>query len=173
MADDTELQAVAAVLHAKKRQANRWTVAAETRFFETLAASANVSYAALQAGMTKKSAYNRKHREPAFARAWMRALDEGISELEWLLLKHATEGSERTETVRDGACGAVKQIRTVHSYSHGFGLRLLQMHRQEVDRYRRLEAERGSTDEDIGRRVRAEMALIRARIAEQQDGGTG
>jgi len=143
----------------------RWTKAREAIFFEELAATANVAHAARTAGMGKCGAYQRKQRDPQFAAAWRQALDVGFAELEMQLLRHSLEGSARTETVIDGASGAVKLVKTVHSFPHAIAFRVLLAHRDEVERFRQFEAARTGNDDDTATLVRAEMAKIRARLS--------
>lgn len=162
MADGTEHKATADAPCAMPIR-SRWTKARKAIFLEQLAATSNVTHAARQAGMSKQAAYRHKGSNPAFATAWRRALDIGFAELEMLILRHALHGSERTETVVD-ASGAVKQVKTVHSFSDGMAFRLLLSHRDEVERFRRAEAGRADPDDDVAARVRAEMAKVRARL---------
>lgn len=55
-------------------RAGEWSGAKTVTFIVTLAASANVTLAAARAGMSRKSAYALKHRDPAFAAAWDEAV---------------------------------------------------------------------------------------------------
>jgi hypothetical protein len=50
-----------------------WTPARAVTFIVTLAATGHVTIAARQAGMSRKSAYALKARDPAFAAAWTAA----------------------------------------------------------------------------------------------------
>lgn len=163
MTDGTEREAADGDTPCVMPIRNRWTKAREEIFFEQLAATSNVTHAARQAGMSKQAAYRHKSSHPEFARAWRRALDIGFAELEMLILRHALYGSERTETVVD-ASGAVKQVKTVHSFSGGTAFRLLLAHRDEVERFRQCEAGRADPDGDVAALVRAEMAKVRARL---------
>lgn len=151
--------------NAKTRKATvRWTKARTTLFLEALAATSNVSEAARRAGMTTATVYDRKQRDPEFAVAWRAALDIGFAELEMLMLRLSLHGSERTETVKDVSTGAIKQVKTVHSYPLATASRLLSAHREEVERYRLFEAARCGGDPTIVDRVSAEMARVRARL---------
>lgn len=149
------------------RMSRRWTEAREAVFFAELAATANVTHAAEQAGMSSASAHNRRRSEPGFALRWLQALDQGYAELEVLMLRQSLEGTERTEVVTDGE-GTVKQVKTVRSFPHATAMRLLQSHRETVERYRAMAAMRGH-DPAVIERVRAELAKVRARLAVRQD----
>lgn len=142
----------------------RWSKARTDRFLEVLAATTNVSEAARAAGMTASSAYERKRRDARFAAAWAEALEIGFAELEMLLLRHALQGSERTETVTDSDSGKVKQIKTVHSYPVAVAMRLLIAHREEVERYRSARGVDPVAASDAAERVRAELKRIRERL---------
>ena len=55
-------------------RADEWSDDKAVTFIVTLAASINVTLAAARAGMSRKSAYALKRRDPAFATAWNRAI---------------------------------------------------------------------------------------------------
>ncbi|HEX7871872.1 MAG TPA: hypothetical protein VF475_03110 [Sphingobium sp.] len=148
----------------RRKLYNRWSAAKEDRFFEALAMTANVTHAATQAGMTSQSAHFRRHKCPAFAARWLSALAEGYSRLEMRMLDHALNGYERTETVT-GPDGAVKQVKTVHSFPHVVAMQLLHSHREAAERYRTMEAMRGNGDPELVNKIRAELARVRARLA--------
>lgn len=58
----------------RPRRSREWTSAKAVTFIVTLAASRSVSLAARQVGMSRKSAYALKARDPAFAAAWAAAV---------------------------------------------------------------------------------------------------
>ncbi len=150
---------------ATRKTVARWTKARKGLFLERLAATSNVAESARAAGVTARAAYDLRARDPDFDAAWKAALDIGFAELEMLVLRHALTGSERTETVKDGPEGTLKQVKTVHSYPLAVALRLLAVHREEVERFRLMEAARNGCDEAVLDRIRAEMAQVRTRIA--------
>jgi hypothetical protein len=166
MADGTEREGAADGGSLSRR---RWTKAKDAIFFEELAATANVAHSARAAGMGKNGAYQRKKRDSAFAAAWREALEVGFAELEMQMLRQSLAGCERTETVVDGASGAVKQVKTVHVFPHMLGFRLFVLHREEVARYRQFEAAAQGGDGGAAQRVRVEMAKIRARLFGEDD----
>lgn len=55
-------------------RSGEWTPARAVTFIVTLAASGSVTLAARSAGMSRKSAYALKARDPAFAAAWRAAV---------------------------------------------------------------------------------------------------
>ncbi len=59
---------------ARARRSNEWNGGKAVTFIVTLAASRSVTLAALEAGMSRKSAYALKERDRAFAAAWNAAL---------------------------------------------------------------------------------------------------
>lgn len=168
MADGTERDGAAAGA-SRVLCGRRWNKAKEAIFFEALAATCNVAHSAEMAGMGKCGAYQRKQRDPAFAAAWRQALGIGFAELEMQLLRQSLNGSIRTETVIDSATGAAKQVKTVHSFPHNVGIRLLLVHREEVERYRRFEAAAGHGKSEIAERVRTELAKVRALLVAEED----
>lgn len=58
----------------RPRRAHEWSDARIVTFIVTLAAYRSVTLAAARAGMSRKSAYALKGRNPAFAAAWLAAL---------------------------------------------------------------------------------------------------
>jgi cobalamin biosynthesis protein CbiG len=58
-------------------RSGEWTPAKAVTFIVTLAATRSVTLAAREAGMSRKSAYGLKARDPAFAAAWAAAAKAG------------------------------------------------------------------------------------------------
>ena len=58
----------------RPRRAGDWSPDRAVTFIVTLAATQSVTLAARRAGMSRKSAYGLKRRDPAFASAWLAAL---------------------------------------------------------------------------------------------------
>ncbi len=164
MTRKTNSDAAAGRGEGARAPAPRWSKARTDRFLEVLAATTNVSEAARAAGMTASSAYERKRRDNRFAAAWAEALEIGFAELEMLLLRHALQGSERTETVTDSDSGKVRHIKTVHSYPVAVAMRLLIAHREEVERYRLAKGVDPAVASEAAERVRAELKRIRERL---------
>lgn len=156
---------VSARASAPRGSARRWTKDRQLAFAATLAVCLNVTRAAEAVGMSPRSAYLLKQRDAGFARAWAEALDLGYSDLEFEMLRQSVQGSERTETVRDGGSGDIKQIKVVRSFPHGLAIRLLQAHREEVVAFRLAQMER-QDDEAVMARVQAHMDLVRERLLE-------
>lgn len=146
-------------------KARRWTGKAEEIFFAELALTANITHAARRAGMTGHGAHERRRVDAAFAARWLEALDEGYAALELLMLDQSLHGAERIETVRD-ADGNVKQEKSVRSFPHAIAMRLLQSHRETVERYRAMEAMRGDDPTAIAR-VREELDRVEARLRDE------
>ncbi|WP_309662054.1 hypothetical protein [Sphingomonas sp.] len=69
--------------------AERWTAAAEKRFFAALADRANVRSAAAAAGFSTNAIYARRSRRPEFRRLWEAAVETGKARLQMLLINHA------------------------------------------------------------------------------------
>jgi hypothetical protein len=65
----------------------RWSQAAEARFLETLAASANVTAAAQAAGFSTTAIYKRRLNDARFAARWAEAMEVGYTRLECLAIE--------------------------------------------------------------------------------------
>src|SRR4051812_36081217 len=61
----------------RPRRAGEWTPDRVVTFIVTLAATGSVTLAAREVGMSRKSAYALKARDPAFAAAWNAAVKAG------------------------------------------------------------------------------------------------
>jgi hypothetical protein len=72
----------------------RWSDEAEAVFLDHLAASCNVAAAADACGFSCAAVYKRRRRDPAFARRWQAALEQGAQRLNALLLQRAIEALE-------------------------------------------------------------------------------
>jgi hypothetical protein len=73
----------------------RWSMAAEVRFFATLADTANVVMAAEAAGFSTTAVYQRRLRRPEFREAWAAAVETGRARLELALIEMANRAIER------------------------------------------------------------------------------
>lgn len=69
---------------------HRWSDKAEVIFLAQLAASANVTLAAAEAGFSTTAIYVRRMKEPGFGARWQAALEQGYARIEMLLVETAT-----------------------------------------------------------------------------------
>jgi hypothetical protein len=77
-----------------RSKGQRWSDEAEEKFLDQLAASCNVSAAAEAAGFTRYSTYKRRRRDPAFARRWQAAIEQGYARIEAMLVERASNSLE-------------------------------------------------------------------------------
>lgn len=81
------------------RKSNKRTAVSTDRaratFIEVLRQSCNVSAAARAAGVDRKTPYNWRDADPAFAEAWKQAEDEAVDGLEQAAWDRAVDGSDR------------------------------------------------------------------------------
>jgi len=77
-----------------RSKGQRWSDEAEERFLDQLAASCNVSAAAEAAGFTRYSIYKRRRRDPAFAKRWQAAVEQGYARIEAMLVERASNSLE-------------------------------------------------------------------------------
>ena len=106
-----------------RTSAKRWSQAAEARFLEELAATANVRAAAAAAGFSTTAIYRRRMKWPGFARAWDACLEQGFVRIETQLIELATD-SLRVDAIRgDGPAPAMSVEQA---------LNLLKLHRAAV-----------------------------------------
>jgi hypothetical protein len=78
----------------RSKSGKRWTAEAETCFIDHLAASCNVTAAAEATGFTRVAIYKRRRTDPAFAKRWLAALEQGAVRIGALLLLRAEEALE-------------------------------------------------------------------------------
>jgi hypothetical protein len=95
-------------------------------FLEVLRATANVSRAAREAGLSSSTVYEHRARHPAFAAAWDAAVAEALDELESALIDRARDGVEKPVFYRGEQVGAVR------TYSDALGMFLLRAKRPEI-----------------------------------------
>jgi hypothetical protein len=74
---------------------SRRTPEAEAKFLAALRLGKSIAAAARAAGIGRRTSYDWRDRDPAFASAWDEAWDVGTDHLEDLALKGAERGSER------------------------------------------------------------------------------
>lgn len=148
-----------------------WDDARKEEFLAVLAATCNVEEACRAVSMSNQGAYNLRLRDPAFAAAWKRAVEQGYSELEMLLLRQSLHGSTTTETVEDGE-GQCKQVKTVHSYPHTIALRLFQAHQSTAEAVR-AEQDASPDSDQIRAEIQVRIAAMRVRSGGAKAGREG
>ena len=114
----------------------RWSDAAEARFLEVLAVSANVSAAAEAAGFSTTAIYVRRLNQPQFAARWAQAMELGYTRLECLALAAGTSALTGVPLAADHPMPAVTMADV---------LNLLKLHRAQV---------RGGPDQRYGWRTK-------------------
>jgi hypothetical protein len=80
---------------SRARRNSRKTPEAEDKFVAALRLGKSIAAAARAAGIGRRTGYDWRDRDPAFAARWDEAFDEGTDHLEDLALKGAEQGSER------------------------------------------------------------------------------
>jgi hypothetical protein len=95
-------------------------------FLKALARVPNVAAAARAAGVTRMTAYNRRHADADFAAAWDDALEESTDDLVGEAYRRAREG-----TLKPVYQGGV-QVGEVREFSDTLAIFLLKAHRRHV-----------------------------------------
>jgi hypothetical protein len=95
------------------------------RFIEVMEQSGSPTLAAKNANISRKAAYDRRDRDPEFARRWEEALQAGYDVVELALRQRAVEGYE--EPVFHGG----QQVGVVRRFSDSNGQFLLRGYRPE------------------------------------------
>jgi hypothetical protein len=139
-----------------------WTPARRRRFFETLAATCNVSEAARAAKRGVSTVYAQRARDPGFMRDWEQALSIGYAELETLLLREALFGGEQEEVTLD-AEGVVKGRKLKRGRDMGVALRLLLAHRPMAERLKEDAMRDGPEGADAMAALRKAIEAVRKR----------
>ena len=116
------------IARARVRQ---WSPRAEERFLAALSATCNVKAACAEVGLTAASAYNHRHRWPAFARRWDAAVELGYVTLECALISAACNLFSG-EGLADGAGEGGAAPPEVTGITADHALRLLHMHKHAV-----------------------------------------
>ena len=75
----------------------RWSPAKEKRFFDELAASANVKRAAAAAGVSPNAVYARRMKQPLFRAQWAAVLETGKAAIEMKLVEAANRSFDPDE----------------------------------------------------------------------------
>ena len=130
-----------------RTKGKRWSGAAEAKFLEVLAASANVSAAAEAAGFSTPAIYKRRLNDVGFALRWGQAMELGYTRLECLALAAGTSALEGVPLAADHPMPAVTMADV---------LNLLRLHRAQV---------RGGAEQRYGwRRQEPEIEEVRAEV---------
>ena len=77
-----------------RKRPQAWTDLVEVKFLEALASSCNVNWSAAQAGVDPTVIYNRRRKDPAFAKRMLAAREQGYAELEMALVRDAADAME-------------------------------------------------------------------------------
>lgn len=125
-------------------------------FLRHLRETSNVRLSARRTGINHKTAYDRMKRDPAFARAWQEALDDGFSALAMQMLQHARFGVPRP-VVR----GPHKVVE-VRDYDHTLAMRLLTMQERGMKQRQAEDAARG--DPDMPSRLERHVEQVKERL---------
>ena len=80
---------------SRTQRNGRRTPDAERKFLQALRVGKSIAAAARAATIGRRTTYDWRDRDPAFAARWDEAFDEGTDFLEDLALKGAEQGSER------------------------------------------------------------------------------
>lgn len=139
----------------RQKAVNGWTPEAEDRFFETLAASCNVTLACKEARVSSGGVYRRRRKEASFRLRWGEALATGYAQLELEMLERALKGKEKAIKV-DG------ESKIIREYDDRMAMALLKMHRDTVGEIEREidGAEHGEATD----RILARLARMRAQL---------
>ena len=100
------------------------------QFLKALAETCNVTAAARQIGMSRRSMYDKRDADAEFAEAWDNAVEQGIDTLEFEARRRAYEGVDEPVFHRGEECGHVRR------YSDTLLMFLLRSHRPEKYRER-------------------------------------
>lgn len=90
-------------LQMRRAQPGKLTRQCEQAFLSALSATANVRLSAKAAGAAEAAFYRRRRNNPAFAREWLLALQEGYDRLEMALLASASPASHEDDAWRHNA----------------------------------------------------------------------
>lgn len=91
-----------------------WTDEAEALFLSHLASSCNVAAAAAATGFSAATVYNHRRCDPAFARKWQAALDQGYARLEMELVRHAADMVQNFEIAPDAPFRQMTMREAIH-----------------------------------------------------------
>jgi hypothetical protein len=81
----------------KRAGHDRWSQAKEARFFDELAATANVKRAAAAAGVSTNAVYARRMKQPVFRAKWAAVLETGRAAIEMKLVEAANRSFDADE----------------------------------------------------------------------------
>ncbi|MFW5910280.1 MAG: terminase [Thiohalospira sp.] len=103
----------------------KFTTERQERFLEALRKIPIVTFAAHQAGVSRRTVYDHRDQDPAFARQWDEALEEGMDLVELEAHRRAVHG------VQEPVVSKGEIITYVTKYSDALLGRLLQAYRPE------------------------------------------
>ncbi|HEX6374351.1 MAG TPA: hypothetical protein VFZ91_01390 [Allosphingosinicella sp.] len=110
--------------HAQRVRCHRqWSEDVEALFLDVLAATANISLAAAEAGVGRTSVYRQRRLRADFAEKWQGALEQGYARLEMSLVRAANAALAGVD--HDGE-------RPLPAMTIDQAIRLLQLHRASV-----------------------------------------
>ena len=130
-------------------------------FLEALTQTVNVTLACRRAGLSRRTVYDWRAKDEAFARKWDEALDEGVDLLEAELHRRAFEGVERPVFYKGQQCGAWRY------YSDALAMFLLRVHRPEKYRGQGTAEKQDDAEAEV-RVIRKLMEGISARNREAE-----
>ncbi len=129
------------------QRANAFSASRQTKFFDHLAANANISAAAAHAGVAVQTIWKWRRTVPAFAARYDQVLADGYADLEMRMLGLALHGTREESEAEEDAAGIKRQRK--RRDAPAIGEKLLVAHEQratqERERQRSARAARATT----------------------------
>jgi hypothetical protein len=139
-----------------KAGAGRWNAAAEKRFFEELAASANIGRACEAAGVSRTAVYARRMKRPDFRAKWDAVLESGRAAIEMHLVESARNSFDPEDMDLGDATPRVSVAEAI---------RIVQLHGSKAQKSEIGEMEPAAVDvAEIRARLVAKLEKLRERM---------
>jgi hypothetical protein len=150
-------------VQVRRARVRQWTPRVEKRFLSVLAATCNVRLACAEVGMGAPSAYNHRHRWPAFARAWDAAVETGYFRLEAALVEAGCNLGSDLEVEPD---------LTITGMSLHDAMQLLHMHKHQVRGLGKRPggAPRVASDEEVRKALARSLWAFGVRVTKEEEG---
>lgn len=151
-------------VQVRRARLKQWTPRVEKRFLAVLAATCNVKAACAEVGMWPPSAYNHRHRWPAFARAWDEAIETGYVRLEAALVEAGCNFLEPPEVEPD---------LTITGMTVADALQLLNMHKHQVRGIGKRPGlpQRMASDAEVRKALARSLRAFGVRVTREQEEG--
>jgi hypothetical protein len=146
-------------LQVRKQRRGGWTAQKKRRFLEALAATCNVRRACEKVGLSDRSAYAERAKDPVFREEWQTAIDSARGVLATMLIERSGRGGRLPEAGEDDT-----PFDDPATMDTALALTLIKQHEGGAARWRGSRPPRYATREQTDAEILRRLAIVGRRL---------